>query len=127
MNLVLTGTLTEVLDTKVLKADFQKRVFAIEISDGNFPTTVAFELTKDKVGLIDKFKVGSEITVGYNVRSNRYVKPDSGEVTYFTSLNAWKISGVENEGQAAPQSSEPIVNPVSTPPPAAAAVDDLPF
>jgi hypothetical protein len=127
MNLVLTGTLKEVLDTKVLKADFQKRVFAIEISDGNFPTTVAFELTKDKVGLIDKFKVGSEITVGYNVRSNRYVKPDSGEVTYFTSLNAWKISGAENEGQAAPQSSEPIVNPVSTPPPAAAAVDDLPF
>ena len=138
MNLVLTGRLTEVLDLQVFKSeksDFKKRTFAVEI-EGTYPTLVAFELLKDKVDLIDKFAIGTTITVGYNVRSNRYVTPGSGEVKYFTSLNAWKINAADGSDLAA-QKDEPTTYaaPIVSAPPvtsdmgdaSAIKADDLPF
>lgn len=135
MNLVLTGRLTEVLDVQVLKGDFQKRTFAIEI-EGTYPTAVAFELLKDKVDLIDKFTIGTTITVGYNIRSNRYVTPGTGEVKFFTSLNAWKINAADGS-EYTKENSEPApyAAPMVSPPPvtsdmgdaSAMTSDDLPF
>lgn len=135
MDLVLTGRLTEVLDVQVLKGDFQKRTFAIEI-EGTYPTAVAFELLKDKVDLIDKFTIGTTITVGYNLRSNRYVTPGSSEVKYFTSLNAWKINAADGSGTVT-QKNEPTTYaaPMVSAPPVtsdmgevgAMKADDLPF
>ena len=135
MDLVLTGRLTEVLDVQVLKGDFQKRTFAIEI-EGTYPTAVAFELLKEKVDLIDKFTIGTTITVGYNPRSNRYVTPGTGEVKFFTSLNAWKINAADGSS-AGTQKDEPITYaaPMVSAPPVtsdmgevgAMKADDLPF
>ena len=86
MNNQLTGTVKAIFDTQSFPSGFTKREFVITTAE-QYPQDVKFELVKDKTSLIDKFTVGQQVTVSFNVKGNEY------QGKYFVSLQGWKIEG----------------------------------
>lgn len=116
---IVKGRLKLINQEQVISDKFKKLEFVIE-TDGQYPKPVLFQLTNDKTGLINSFKVGQEIEVSYNINGREWINPQ-GEAKYFNSLEAWRVEGsinpVSNMQPPLPTS------PQSAPLPA----DDLPF
>jgi hypothetical protein len=91
----ITGTLKSVFDTKQVSATFSTREFVIESTD-QYPQTILFQLVQDKCDLIDSYVEGEEIVVEFNLRGKSWTNPQ-GELKYFNTLQAWKISRPKNE------------------------------
>jgi hypothetical protein len=53
---------------------------------------VLFQLTGDRCDNLDRFQVGDEVRVEFNLRGREWTSP-KGEVKYFNSLDVWKIEG----------------------------------
>ena len=87
----LKGTLKEIFDTQHISDRFTKREFVVEYADNpQYPQYIKFELTQDKVDLIDQFKVGDEVDVQFNVRGRAWTNPQ-GVTQYFNTLQAWRL------------------------------------
>ena len=56
-----------------------------------------FELSSKNVNIIDGFKVGQRVTVDFTLRGAKYADKQTGEMRYFTSINAFKIVAVEQQ------------------------------
>ena len=95
------GTIHVIEGTKTYGAKgFAKRLFVVK-TDEKYPQFIPMEFVQDKTTLLDKFKVGQEVTVNVNVRGREWTNPE-GEAKYFLSLEAWRISTGEGV-QADPQ------------------------
>lgn len=72
----------------------QKRTVVLEEVNQSLrnwtPWWIAFDLIKDKVNLIDGFKVGDTVEVSLNFRTNYSEKTKN----YYNSINAWSIKKV---------------------------------
>ncbi len=99
MSYELQGKLIEAYDTVEISPTFKKREFVVERSESNigrtFTDTIKFQLVQDKCQLLDKFKVGDEIKVSFNIKGSRWEK--EGRVSYFNNLDAWRIEKVSEE------------------------------
>ena len=51
---------------------------------------------------MDKFEVGQEVEVSFNMRGRKWTSPQ-GEDKYFNSLDAWRVDAVANEESAQPK------------------------
>ncbi|MCF8257526.1 MAG: DUF3127 domain-containing protein [Flavobacteriales bacterium] len=124
MSLELNGKLKVLFDVQSFPSGFTKREFVITTEE-QYPQDVKFELVKDKTSMIDKYKVGDQLKVSFNVRGNEY------QGKYFVSLNAWRI---ENIGAGTAQSIPAPLDPMAAHQMAAPSApiddigeDDLPF
>ena len=100
----------------------------------NYP---AFDFVGNRVGELDKFKVGDLVTISFALNGRPFEK--DGKTTYFTSVNGYKIEPYQrpnsggqqsNAGQtSAPVISQPTqASPQTTEQPLPAnGGDDLPF
>ena len=101
----IKGTIHVIEGTKTYGAKgFAKRLFVVK-TDEKYPQFIQMEFVQDKTTLLDKFKVGQEVTVNVNVRGREWTNPE-GEAKYFLSLEAWRISTGEGV-QAEPESLNP--------------------
>ena len=95
MNFELNGKLYEIYPTQQKTEKFKSREFVIETSkqvgERNITDYVKFQTTGDRCDLLNKYSVGNEVNVHFNIRGNRWEK--DGKVSYFTNLEAWKIDG----------------------------------
>jgi Protein of unknown function (DUF3127). len=89
----ITGKVHEILPLETFGSGFQKQSLIIE-TIGNYPQFVNLEFTKDKIDLLDPYKVGDNVTVSYNINGRRWESPQ-GEVKYFNSIIAWRIESAE--------------------------------
>ena len=103
MNLEVTGKLIEKYDTNVVSDKFRKREFVLELSEeinGNIYTSYAkMQLVQNKCDIIDRFNIGQQLKVNFNIRGTRYEK--EGKVSYFSNLDAWRIedaAAAQNNG-----------------------------
>ena len=119
MSMQASGRLHAVFDTKQITERFQKREFVLEIAENpQYPQYVAFELTGDRVGEIEQFRVGDTLEVEFSLRGREWTSRQ-GEVRYFNSLDVRAIRGQgSGGGNAAPP-------PDDEPPPFTD--DDVPF
>ena len=92
MSLEVKGTIVEIYDENQVTDRFKKREFVIEVKEGMYSEFVKMQLVQDKTSLIDAFKVGDEINVSFNLKGRPYTR--DGKTTYFTNLDAWRISAV---------------------------------
>lgn len=83
MSYEIEGKLHLIKATEDIKG-FQKREFVIE-TESNYPQLVKFEFTKDKCILLDSFKVGQTVKVGFNINGREW----NGK--FFVNLQAWRI------------------------------------
>ena len=73
--------------------------FVLEFPDGNFTSNACFTAWgQDKVAELDKFRVGDEVKVSFNVRAREY----SGR--WYNDLRIWRIApaGADEQPAAAP-------------------------
>ena len=89
------GKIKLVFETQTFDSGFSKREFIVTTSE-TYPQDIKMEVVKDKCSLLDKFKVGQEVTVSINLRGNEF----NGK--YYVSLQAWKIE----DGDSAPAYDE---------------------
>jgi hypothetical protein len=112
-----TGSIHAVFDTKQVSERFTKREFVVLIADNpKYPQLVLFQATGDRCAQLDEFREGDAVRIEFNLRGREWKSP-SGEVKFFTTLDAWRIDPV-GERRAAPASSAPQ---------GGGATDDIPF
>ena len=117
------GTLHLKGETQIVSDKFTKRDFVI-VTDDQYPQYISFQLTQDKVSLLDKANVGDSVMVNFNLRGREWTAPD-GKVKYFNTLECWSLSVNPNDKPtanltAAPPLSEHVPDKAGT-------SDDLPF
>lgn len=121
MGFKVRGTLHVINEAQQVSARFTKREFVLHIADGRFPQHVQFQLTGERVGNIDAYKVGDEVEVEFNLRGREWTSP-KGEVRFFNSLDVWTIDRV---GASAGGGAPDLPPPPDDPPPTFD--DDIPF
>ena len=93
-----------------------KQDFILEYQDGSFPAQVCFtSFGTDKVAELDRFQVGDEVKVSFNIRAREY----NGR--WYNDVRVWRLSPA---GQAASQ-SQPYSAPQAPQAPAPS-IDDMP-
>ena len=95
----ITGKLIVKNDTEKITDTFKKREFVITDDGAQYPQEIMFQLTQDKVDLIESFNVGDEIKVNFNLRGRRWESPQK-EIKFFVSLDAWRLEKTSKEAPA---------------------------
>lgn len=95
----LTGVVKIINPTVQVTEKFAKREFVITDASSMYPQDILFQMTKDKLDILDAFGEGQTVEVSFNVKGRMWTSPQ-GEVKYFNTLEAWKI---ETQGSTAPQ------------------------
>jgi hypothetical protein len=111
MGFKTTGKLHVVEETKQISDRFQKREFVVELADNpRYPQLVQFQLTGDRVGQLDDFRVGDEVEIEFSLRGREWKSP-RGEVKFFNSLDVWTIAragaGAAGDDDEPPPPDEP--------------------
>lgn len=107
----INGTLKTVFETKQVSPTFQTREFVVETKE-QYPQSILFQLVQDKCDIIDVYTEGEEIVVHFNLRGREWLSP-TGEVKYFNTISAWRISRPENANQPQQHHSD---HPTNIPP-----------
>jgi hypothetical protein len=110
----ITGVIVNIKPTFHVSDKFSKREIVIKL-DGEYPQFISLQFTKDKCSILDSYIEGEVVTVDFNLNGREWTKP-TGEVVYFNSLDAWRISKYSNESIQTP-----------APAPASQQFDDVPF
>ena len=86
----LKGSIKSIGQTESFgKSDFKKRELVLTTAE-QYPQVILIEFVQDKCLILDKYKVGQEVTIGINIRGREWTNPQ-GETKYFNSLQGWKI------------------------------------
>ena len=119
----IIGKLVAKFDINQRTETFKVREFVIEKSEdisGRLITNyIKFQCVQDKTAMPDRFNIGDEVKVSFNLKGTRWEK--EGKVNYFTNLDAWRMESVKL-GQ---ENATAEVNYNDIPP--SDTVDDLPF
>lgn len=77
------------------RGEWAKQEFVVEYQDGNFPTTVVFNVWgADKVQDLQRYQVGDQVKIAFRPSSREY----NGK--YYTDLRAWRVSPAGEAPQA---------------------------
>ena len=125
MSYEIAGKLVAVFDIIQRSETFKTREFVIEKSEdigGRVITNyVKFQCVQDKTAMPDRFGLGDEVKVQFNIKGTKWVK--EGRENYITNLDAWRMETLKMDQTGNAGAS---VNYNDMPPPADN-VDDLPF
>lgn len=115
MDFKLIGALVVKEDERAVTATFRTREFVVEVAGERWSDFVKFQLAQDKCPLIDAFQLGDLIEVSFNVRGRKWEK--DGKVSYFNSLDAWRLKKADGTGASAPMAGGTTTanTPVSAP------------
>lgn len=127
MSFEITGKLVAKYDIVQRTETFRTREFVIEKTEdigGRMITNyVKFQSVQDRTAIIDRFNIGDEVKVSFNIKGTRWEK--NGNVNYITNLDAWRIELLNNnQSQPAPANESFSSGPIDKAPDF---VDDLPF
>ncbi len=125
MSFEIEGKLHKKYDTKEVNDRFKKREFVLSTDDGGYQQYIKLQLTQDRCSAVEPFEEGTQLKVSFNIKGNEYTNP-SGEIIYFTNLNAWKIEKV-GEQKVAETSVSSDDFPAASDEPSSESYDDLPF
>ena len=87
----LTGTIIEMFPAQTFNKGFRKREFVIEVGD-KYPQKILFQLVQEKCDMLESYSVGDTVTVSFDIKGRDWTDK-LGSVKYFTTLEAWRISG----------------------------------
>lgn len=125
------GKLHVKTDSQQVTEKFRKREFVLEIIEGQYPEYIKFQLINDKCSLLDKYNVGDEMLVSFNLKGKPF-QGKTGEMVYFTNLDAWKIDAgntpmAQNNNTNGQQTYAQPQMPIMPEAPLPTDADDLPF
>ncbi len=101
MSFEIEGKLHKIFDIQSKSDTFQTRDVILLVQDGNYPQYLKFQLTQDRCGIIDRYKIGDDIKIHFDLRGREWQDKD------FTNLTAWTIEGAHSsKDESAPMPSE---------------------
>jgi hypothetical protein len=112
----INGTLKLKKETQKINDTFKKREFVINENQSKYPQVLLFQVTQANCDLLDQFNEGDELSITFNLRGREWTSP-SGEIKYFTSLEAWRIEKAGNgtNTMTGTEKREPVMsNPTGT-------------
>ncbi len=122
MSYEITGKLVAKFDIVQRTETFKTREFVVEktedINGRAITNYVKFQCVQDKTAMPDRFNIGDEVKVLFNLKGSKWTK--DGKENYITNLDAWRMESVK----LGEQNNAPDFVPDAPP---ADAVDDLPF
>jgi hypothetical protein len=113
----IEGRVLSVGQTEQKTEKLSIRKFVIDDEAAEYANLFEFQLANAKTELADKIKAGDKVRVHFNLKGRGWTSP-SGEVKYFTSLDAWRIEPIDVQQEPQPQQPQPVQAPIET---------DLPF
>jgi hypothetical protein len=124
MSYELTGRLVAKFDIVQRTETFKTREFVVEKSEDiggrTITNFVKFQCVQDKTAMPDRFNIGDEVKVMFNIKGSKWTK--DGKDNYITNLDAWRMETVKLGGQIIDDSPNYVADA-----PAGDVVDDLPF
>lgn len=108
MSNTITGRIAVLKPTQVVSDKFSKREFVIETTE-QYPQLIPLEFQQDKCAVIEQFRLGDEVEVGYNLRGRKWISPQ-GEDKYFLTLQAWSIRLAQGQSQPQPPPAQQAIN-----------------
>jgi hypothetical protein len=124
MSYEITGKLVARFDIVQRTETFKTREFVIEKSEDingrTITNYVKFQCVQDKTAMVDRFNLGDEVKVQFNIKGTKWVK--DGKENYITNLDAWRMETVKIS-----QDTPADTTNYNDMPPTLDAVDDLPF
>ena len=124
MSFEITGKLVAKFNIVQRTESFKTREFVIEkteeFSGRTITNYIKFQCVQDKTAIPDRFNLGDEIKVSFNLKGTKWVK--DGKENYITNLDAWRMEQVKlgQQNESAPETPASF-NPGNE------NVDDLPF
>jgi len=126
MSYEITGKLVARFEIVQRTETFKTREFVIEKSEDingrTITNYVKFQCVQDKTAMVDRYNLGDDVKVQFNLRGSKWVK--DGRENYITNLDARRMESVSMQGSPANSGGYS-----DAPPPSAGAdpIDDLPF
>jgi len=124
MSYELTGKLVAKFDIVQRTETFKTREFVVEKSEDiggrTITNFVKFQCVQDKTAMPDRFNIGDEVKVMFNIKGSKWTK--DGKDNYITNLDAWRMETVKLGGTMIDESPNYTADA-----PAGDVVDDLPF
>jgi len=109
----ISAKIIEKFETTKVTETFKKREFVVEYSENpQYPEFIKFEFIQDKCELLDKYNVGDEVEVSFNLKGRKWTDPQ-GTVKYFNTLQAWRLES-KSANSSAPEgatSQPPMAEP----------------
>ena len=128
MQYELSGKIKLVSPKQTFNSGFEKQEFVVTTQE-KYPQDIKLEVVKDNIAKLERFAVGDQVNVKFNLRGNEW------NDKYFVNLQAWDIAPMgapASQGSSSPQNTSPepeMGGPASGPAPTGnhPNEDDLPF
>ena len=91
----LKGIIHKIEETQTFESGFQKRTLVIH-NGGQYRSFIAIDFLKDRIDLLDKYKVGDAVSVSVNI-GNDYYKDK-----LYNNISGWRIQASEGSTPAEP-------------------------
>jgi hypothetical protein len=86
----IQGKIKMIDTTKEVGASGFKKRDIVVTTDEQYPQDILVQFVQDKCEILDKFKVGENVTISYNLRGRMWTDPTGKEV-YFNTIQGWLI------------------------------------
>lgn len=93
----MNGKIIVINDTEQITDTFRKREFVITDESAQYPQEIMFQLTQDRVSELDSYNINDEVKVNFNIRGRRWENPQTKEIKFFVSLDAWRLEKITQE------------------------------
>lgn len=127
MSFEVTGKFVAKFNIVQRTESFKTREFVIEKTDDingrSISNYIKFQCVQDKTALPDRFNIGDDVKVFFNIKGTKWVK--DGKENYITNLDAWRMEQVKL-GQPGNDTAQ-TQSPASFSTGGSDVVDDLPF
>lgn len=104
----LTGVIVQIDEERQVNERFKKRDFALRVDEEyngqTYSQFIPMQVSQTKCDMLDKYSVGDEVVVKFNLRGKKYEK--DGATRYFSTNDVWKIEKTGNTVQ--PAQPEPV-------------------
>ena len=90
------GSIKVIGEVQEISATFKKRELVVS-TDEQYPQTLSIEFIQDKTDLLNKFEIGQNVKVGINLRGREWENPQTKEIKYFNSIQAWRIEKLSDD------------------------------
>ena len=88
----IKGRLINIFETQQITDSFSKREFVVEYAENpKYPELIKMEFIQDKCEILNSYNSGDLVDVDFNLKGRSWINPE-GEVKYFNTIHAWKIS-----------------------------------
>jgi hypothetical protein len=125
MSYEITGKLVAKFDIVQRTETFKTREFVIEktedINGRAITNYVKFQCVQDKTAMPDKYNMGDEVKVMFNIKGTKWTK--DGKENFITNLDAWRMETMKLSADT----DMPPASDYNDIPPASEEVDELPF